>query len=352
LALVGLGVSLKRWRCPVYSFLLLWLLIMASPSFIAVDRYPTLPRVLGVIPGIYFFPAIGLATVLDLVWRRSAPWLARASLVALPLFALTLHAGAAYRDYFQVWGPAPATADAFEQDMVDVWRWLQANPAQGEVYLSSDLYKHPTFMFLYEQTPTTEFFDHVDPRLHWFDARHAWPFPADEDALVLVGDSALPPAWLRQRLSLQLRPVASGHAFVVENGDIPLQPRLDIPFTDHLSLLDQIVIPPAEGASEGVIMQIWRSMGPESVPGHVYQIQSALADAEGRQWVQVSEDMYFRAVEWPRNGVFATWQRLAWPAGAEPTHTALRLVPHNEVPLHPPASDDEGWLLLPLRRGD
>lgn len=354
LVLVGLGVSLRKWRCPVYSFLLLWLLIMASPSFIAVDRYPTLPRVLGVIPGLYFFPAIGLVAILEQVgrWRRYAPRLLEALIVLLPLFALGVHAGATYHDYFQVWGPDPATADAFEQDMVDAWRWLHAHPPQGEVYLSSDLYKHPTFMFLYEQTPTTEFFDHVDPQLHWFDARHAWPFPSDAaSAALLLGDSALPPDWLAQRLSLRLRPVATGHAFVVETAT-RIQPRPDIPFTENLSLLGQIAIPPAKGMSQGVIMQIWRSEGPEPTPGRLYQIQSALADSQGRQWVQASEDMYFHAVEWPQDGVFATWQTLSWPQGVEPTHTALRLVPHNEPPLYSPRSDDEGWVLLPLSAWD
>ncbi|NOZ71335.1 MAG: hypothetical protein GXP38_05380 [Chloroflexi bacterium] len=354
LALVGLVVSLRKWRYPVFAFLLLWLLIMASPSFIAVDRYPTLPRLLGVIPGIFFFPAIGLVTLLEqmLRWRRYAPRMIGVLSVVLPLLALGTHASVTYHDYFQVWGPDPATADAFEQDMVDAWRWLQGNPPPADVYLSSDLYKHPTFMFLYEQTPTTEFFDHVNPRLHWFDARRAWFFTQNEgQAILLLGNSALPPDWLISRLHLQTQPVASGYAFVAKT-PVTIHPSQNIPFSDTLTLVDQVVIPPRKGAQEGVIMQIWRSREPESPPGQLYQIQSALANDQGQQWVQVSDDMAIRATEWPRDGLFATWQTLSWPDGVEPTHTVLRLVPHNQPPLRPPHSDAEGWILLPLRTWD
>jgi len=351
LALVGLGVSLRKWRHPLYGFLLLWLLIMSSPSFIAVDRYPTLPRVLGVLPGIMFFPAIGLVAILDALRPRLQNWPRLAVIVAclLPLLGIGVSAVTSYHDYFQVWGPDPRTADAFEQDMVDAWRWLQAHPADGQIYLSSDLYKHPTFMFLYEQTPTTEFLSHVDPQLHWFDARHAWPLPPPS-ATILVGNSALPPDWLVQKLSLTLQPVGKGDAFVA-TAATELRPSDDVPFSDRLSLVDQIAIPPAAGTSEGIIMQIWRSTAPEALPGHAYQIQSALAAADGHQYVQASEDMRFRATEWPSPGLFVTWQTLVWP-DAEPTHTVMRLVPHDELPIVTPQSDVDGWVLLPLRTWD
>lgn len=354
LALVGLVVSLRKWRYPVFAFLLLWFLIMASPSFIAVDRYPTLPRLLGVIPGIFFFPAIGLVTLLEqmLRWRRHAPRMIAVLSVILPLLALGAHTSTTYHDYFQVWGPDPATADAFEQDMVDAWRWLQDNPPPADVYLSSDLYKHPTFMFLYEQTPTTEFFDHVNPRLHWFDARRAWFFTQNEgQAILLLGNSALPPDWLVSRLHLQTQAVASGYAFVAKT-QVTIHPSQNVPFNDTLILVDQIVIPPREGTKHGVIMQIWRSREPESPPGQLYQIQSALANDQGQQWVQASDDMAIRATEWPRGGLFATWQTLSWPDEVEPTHTVIRLVPHSQPPLRPPHSDAEGWVLLPLRTWD
>ena len=59
LALLGIGALLRRWRRPAALFLLTWFPALLLPSFLATDRFPTLPRVLGVIPGVYFFPAVG-----------------------------------------------------------------------------------------------------------------------------------------------------------------------------------------------------------------------------------------------------------------------------------------------------
>ena len=53
--------ALRRGSSP-HLFLLLWFPAMLVPTFLAVDRFPTLPRALGVLPGIYFFPAIALGS--------------------------------------------------------------------------------------------------------------------------------------------------------------------------------------------------------------------------------------------------------------------------------------------------
>ena len=46
-ALIGLGLLAWHWRRGPALFLLLWLPALLLPSFLATDRWPTLPRVLG-----------------------------------------------------------------------------------------------------------------------------------------------------------------------------------------------------------------------------------------------------------------------------------------------------------------
>ncbi|PKO21466.1 MAG: hypothetical protein CVU38_14650, partial [Chloroflexi bacterium HGW-Chloroflexi-1] len=168
LAIVGVLVCLRRWRQPASLFLLAWLVVLTAPAALATDRFPTLPRVLGMIPGVYLFPAVGLSAVVRMIAQvgrmergsegnegnegtegtaatmRKAP-LPRCALsprhpvtvspchpvtlspchpVTLSLVmtvALLVHAGVTYRDYFRVWGPAPATFDAFEGDITSAW---------------------------------------------------------------------------------------------------------------------------------------------------------------------------------------------------------------------------------------
>ncbi len=89
--LAGLALclwALKRGSSP-HLFLLLWFPAMLIPTFLAVDRFPTLPRALGVLPGIYFFPAIALGELARWAQRRSGPT-HRASLAVTALIVAVL----------------------------------------------------------------------------------------------------------------------------------------------------------------------------------------------------------------------------------------------------------------------
>ncbi len=345
LALLGMGISLKGWRRPEYAFLLLWFLIMASPSFLAVDRAPTLPRVLGVIPGVFFFPAIGLAVGLDWLVDRVSSLSPRGRAMlfwGLAVVALVWPGVLTYRDYFLVWGPAPETADAFEVDMTTLWRWLEEHPQDGMVFVSADLYKHPTFMALYEQVPTTEYFTRQDPQIHWFDARRAWPLPREgESATILVGNSAMPPEWVQELMGITLTPIGDGAAYLATM-DFSVSYEVAVWFSDKLGLMEQVVLPPGEG-HPAALVQFWHTRGPDISMVAPYQIQSALLGAEGQQVVQVSDEMGMRAPEWEPDGGFVTWQEVSWPAESTLTGTALRVVPFDQPPLKPSGSVD-GWV--------
>ncbi len=349
LALLGVILSIKRWRNPVYSFLLIWLIVMAAPAFIAVDRYPTLPRVLGVIPGLYFFPAIALAGLVMWINRRlqARPGLARVMAMGVFVLALIFHAGLTFNDYFRVWGPSSATAEAFEADMTAAWRWMDDNSPEGDVYLSSDLYKHPTFMFLHEQVPTSEYFSSTNPDLHWFDARWAWPLAAGGSITILVGDSAPLPDYIASLQDIETSVIEGGVLDIVTGQQAVTGPHA-IRFDERLVLLDQLLLRPDGLQGQGIIVQVWRIQGPAPEDWIGLQIQSALVGPTGEQWVQASEPLQFRPIEWDDQAiVLLSWQLVPWPDEADIRGTALRVVPDGQVPLLPPGSS-EGWIVLPL----
>ncbi len=275
LALIGIGVLLWRWRQPAALFLLAWFPALLLPSFLATDRWPTLPRVLGVIPAVYFYPAVGLLFVAGLLGRAlsgrrgerekggrgeheasHSPTLPLSHshipplVIVLCALALLIHAGATYRDYFRTWGHSQATFDAFEGDMASAATWLRNNAPTGHVYLSSDIYRHPTFMLLGEEATVQTYFQHRNPNLSWFDARSALPLPPPgQPATYLLGSGAPMAAQAAAILGADVRarervlaPDGSPALTVIElpKDARPAMPALavgaPISFTDQLAL--------------------------------------------------------------------------------------------------------------------
>jgi 4-amino-4-deoxy-L-arabinose transferase-like glycosyltransferase len=365
LALIGIVLVLWRWRQAAALFLLLWFPALLVPSFLATDRWPTLPRVLGVIPGVYFFPAIGLAGAAALVVRlaqgrqppaenqdRFTP-LARnlASLVIAA--ALLLHAAGTYRDYFRTWGPSQATFDAFEGDMTAAWQWLRDHPAVGHVYLSSDMFRHPTFMLLHEQATVQTYFQHSNPNLSWFDGRQALPLPpAGQPATYLVGASA-PLGNLAQVPGLQLRdqilaPDGSPALTVFElPAGTAAQPPITagqspITITAQLSLVDAARSTGTGGAPQ--LRLTWRTAGPDGAAWPGYHLELAGSDASGAPWQATVPFDAFRPSEWVTDGQFITWHPLPDTSTKVDRLRLLELA--NNTPLTTPTAPD-GWHTMP-----
>jgi hypothetical protein len=365
LALVGLGVLLWRLRRPPALFLLLWLPALLLPSFLATDRFPTLPRVLGVIPAVYFYPAIGLLAIASLLgrWlnqqererRRNFPLRLRtAAPLLLCTLALLVHAGSTYRDYFRAWGRSMATFDAFEGDMTAAWQWLGIHPPAGHVYLSSDIYRHPTFMLLGEKATVQTYFQHRNPDLSWFDARGALPLPSSgQPATYVIGystplneraaDLLAGRAGERDRISA---PDGSPAVMMLESqlsaGTASPLAALPAPdaFTDQLALTGAAWNPAPDGTPE--LWLQWRTSGPEPAAWRGYRLEIAAGDA-----VAVVPFDAFRPPEWVPGGTFLTWHRVE-TAGEPPGDLRLRLIRADDGQPVIRANAPEGWHAVAL----
>jgi len=373
LALVGLGVLLWRWRSGPALFLLLWFPALLLPSFLATDRWPTLPRVLGVIPGVYFFPAVGLAAVVGWLERTSPPnplsWLrpgegeSEGVRFIFLCLALLLHAGLTWRDYFHVWGPSQATYEAFEGDMVAAADWLDRyeDARLRHVYLSADIYRHPTFMLLHERATVQTYFTHTNPQLSWFDGRAALPLPvANTPAVYLVPASAPlaapADAWLRAAATetdtvagpdgapaLQVLQVAAGTSvgpgMAAAAEPVALTPQLDLTGA-QLALTD---------GPEPELTLFWRTHGPDPADWPGYRLEVVLPARDGTEWTGELSFEAFRPLEWTVDGGFVTWHTLhgytgpAVSGGGATGQGRLRLVRVRDSGPVATAAAPEGW---------
>ena len=394
LALIGIGALARRWRTPVALFLLTWFPALLLPSFLATDRWPTLPRVLGTIPGVYFFPAVGLMALIRALHRGvfidvmrnkfRITFVMRNSFrttVVVSALALGFHAGATYRDYFRVWGPSQATFDAFEGDMTAAWQWLRNNRPEGHVYLSSDIYRHPTFMLLNEHATVQTIFTHRNEGLSWFDARWALPLPpAGRPATYLIGSSAdwcrgappregappcagaqpCAPTWREVEILLAAArprervpaPDGSAALTVVElPAEADLVGRMagplpaEIRFTDRLTLVGVRFAPRQEAANW--LTLLWRTDGPDPQGWPGYRLEVAGVRPDGAPWQDDLPFEAFRPPEWTPGGHFVTWHKLDVPNGEPLSQVRLRLLRAGDrQPLAGPAAAD-GWHAVP-----
>ena len=366
LALIGIVALLIRFRQAPALFLLLWFPALLLPSFLATDRWPTLPRVLGVIPGVYFFPAVGLTCVAGLGWflARRVPqwrrtWLPAAAAGVLMVVLLAAHGATTWRDYFRIWAPSQATFDAFEGDMTAAWRWLAANPQSAHVYLSSDIYRHPTYMLLGEHVSVQTLFEHRNPGLSWFDGRYAMPLPPDGAASTyLFGASAVSPPEAMALLpepqgreevaapdgsaALSILTVPARASISEDSMGVARNASSAVAFSPLLYLEGAALKRTAEDAPE--IRMQWSTVGPDAGNWAAYRLQIATPDGV---WQMEAPFEAFRPPEWVAGGRFLTWQRVDGMPGV-PVQLRLRLISQADgMPVVTPDAPD-GWHTINL----
>jgi uncharacterized membrane protein YhaH (DUF805 family) len=98
--LVGLAVSLRRWRDVRYSFCLLWFFVMLLPAILTYPELPHSLRTIGALPAAYIFPALGVESAWSSLQGRTWSRQAGAALSIIVAGCLLLTALFTYRDYF------------------------------------------------------------------------------------------------------------------------------------------------------------------------------------------------------------------------------------------------------------
>ena len=109
---------MRRFQDPAYGFIIIWLVVIFAPTFIATDT-PNHLRTTALIPAIFILPALGAVWLWEAWESRLFVRQADASVMlrALPIFVVTLaFLGGAfhtYHSYFEIWVNGPKIAQYF-----------------------------------------------------------------------------------------------------------------------------------------------------------------------------------------------------------------------------------------------
>jgi 4-amino-4-deoxy-L-arabinose transferase-like glycosyltransferase len=238
--LAGLVIALWRWKQSAYRFLLLWFAVMMVPAFLTADMIPKGVRVLGIVPGVFIFPALAMD---ELCFRfqvsglrsRNTQYATRA-LIVLCILGSALWTT---YDYFVAWANLPELPLSFDADMTEVADFIHTLPPNQPIYISQQVYRPPTLMLLGELVPTTRYVDRAT-RFKEADAHTALFVGAQvsDAAYVFVRDDTPPNEWLT-RIAPEATQVTQGKFFTAYRfGKTTLPQRsINVDFNPYLKLV-------------------------------------------------------------------------------------------------------------------
>jgi hypothetical protein len=185
LFVVGIGLSVARWRQPASAFPLAWLLVGISPSLVTGPPAFT-TRSIAALPILFLFPA--LAAVAGTRWVRRRWGLRAAWIVGLALTSILLVSGiSSVADYFVTWGESPHTRAAYQHTLVETAQYLDARQEGGVVGISTAQPSAPHDPYVFDLS-----LERRDLSPHWFDARRAFVFPSEPNARLIIPASTPP----------------------------------------------------------------------------------------------------------------------------------------------------------------
>lgn len=122
--LVGIAVSLRRWKDTPYLFSLSWFAVMLLPAMLTYPELPHFLRAIGAVPVAYLFPALGVQEVWK--WLRARPdfFRLRYAFAAFVVVCFALIGLLTYRDYFAPVVEEIELVKAFDPRLVDVARLM------------------------------------------------------------------------------------------------------------------------------------------------------------------------------------------------------------------------------------
>lgn len=222
LLVAGWVLALIRvWRRPgaiersAYLLLVLLPIFMLLPTALASEEIiPSNLRAVGLLPFIFYLPAIGIIALMDLLEQPIAATLSRyagkkerirlvsllqdkqvlATTFTIAIVALVLTVGGLVtgREYFQSWTQRTDLFYESDADLASVAELLNTRlQNEYKVFLAAEHYRHPTLAFLSDK------YDQIN----WLPQSQAIVFPAQGSSLYIYPHNSQLPDWADQFLS-------------------------------------------------------------------------------------------------------------------------------------------------------
>jgi hypothetical protein len=303
---------------------------MLLPTALAVNEIvPSNLRAIGVIPFVFYLPAIGLIALLqDLGRRLHLPPLTSAVQVGV-LLLLVAGGVYTYNLYFRVWATTPELLYAADGDLAAAAGYLDNANTDGQtIYVAAPHYRHPTLAFLSEKYEA----------LKWLPESETLVFPATVftatgEALYIFPYNSPAPAWALPYLeagSLVHQETDSAGQTLYRVYHLGQPPALNISnpleanFSNAITLLGYDLQPAAAGEPLLALLY-WRvdarpPVGAVANPTPFVHLE----DAWGHRWSQ-AETTAYPAEQWEPGEVIVQQVQVPIPPGTPPGDYHLRV---------------------------
>lgn len=328
LLLAGWLMLISRWRKleidwqKTSALLLIFApLIMILPTALATNEIvPSNIRAFGLIPFIFYLPAIGLVGLIDDL-NRQFQWPHPTTATAVvAIFLLMSNSLYVERLYFREWG---TRADLFYEtdgDLTVAARFLnQLNTDGQQIYIAAEHYRHPTIAYLSPKYG----------QVKWLPQSQAVVFPAEQTAVYIFPHNSPMPTWatpyFAEATTLRHHTRVDGeHPFsayrLSQTPTLTITHPLDVNFGDAISLIGYDILPVSNN-SQLPITLYWRVL--QSGTGH-FQPFVHLEDTWEHRWSQI-ETFSYPSEQWTAGETIVQRVQVPLPPGLPPDTYQLRV---------------------------
>ncbi len=309
------------WQHTATLLLLVTPFLMILPTALATNEIvPSNLRAIGLIPFVFYLPAIGLLALVEDVWQRFGGPPPAITILAAGLLLLMAGGLLTEREYFRNWAVKLPLYYESDGDLTAVAQFLDALDTENKtVYVAALHYQHPTLAFLSKQYG----------QIKWLPQSQAVVFPAEGTAVYIYPYNSPLPDWakplLETAVSLPALPDPAGQpAFTAYEMAAP--PTLPIPnpvnarFGNAITLLGYKVGAGEANASLPLTLY-WRVDG---APTADFTPFVHLEDAWQYRWGQV-ETFAYPAAQWQPGEVIIQQVDVPVPPGTPPDTYRLRV---------------------------